>query len=520
MSELKVTVRDKIATAGDQKVVCGNSDYTVCFDLDAEWGSYETKTMRVVYHDHTYTDVVFTGIEAPLPVVVNQSAIRVGLFAGDLHTSSPAYFPCVPSILCGNASESKESQELKDNMNKILAEKVDVPQTASVGDVLTVEEVDANGKPTKWKAATKKQANWEQNDSTAEDYVQGRTHWVEHDVLTEILPETTVTIDIGDDDEASENVGSVEEPWSIGDRAVVKINDVGYDLTVAEDSEGYMCLGNLHFYDDTAADTGEFFQLYVDNGLVFAVNVSGTYTISVSFYRDVYHTINPKYIKDMYGEIQSIVDISKEFPDLSLTFEKSKVTDHGYVFPLALGQTWDIHATGGIEYNRTLEVKQADDGTLYIGNYEKQSGEPFYITSTQIYVMGSWIEQAGIQKVYLSGSSGYTTKTSTLLVPFKYLQTDEFGQYLASMRYSLSNQVYTVNVSSNTSKISVPSEAKLVLVRATSTTMSLKTISIGNGTSTPIWSYKTGKAITDSERPQNVMLLAIISNFVYCLNPI
>lgn len=104
MRELKVTVRDKIATADGQTVVCGNSDYTVHFDLDAEWDAYETKTMRVVNPDRTYTDVVFTGIEAPLPAVVNQSAIRVGLFAGDLHTSTPAYFPCELSILCGTGS--------------------------------------------------------------------------------------------------------------------------------------------------------------------------------------------------------------------------------------------------------------------------------------------------------------------------------------------------------------------------------------------------------------------------------
>lgn len=59
-----------------------------------------------------------------------------------------------------------------------LAKKIDAPQTATVGEVLTVEEVDAEGKPTKWvtapAAAEQKQADWAQNDETAADYVKNR----------------------------------------------------------------------------------------------------------------------------------------------------------------------------------------------------------------------------------------------------------------------------------------------------------------------------------------------------------
>lgn len=59
-----------------------------------------------------------------------------------------------------------------------LTKKIDAPQTAQVGEVLTVEEVDAEGKPIKWKtapaAAEQKQADWAQNDPTAADYVKNR----------------------------------------------------------------------------------------------------------------------------------------------------------------------------------------------------------------------------------------------------------------------------------------------------------------------------------------------------------
>lgn len=60
--------------------------------------------------------------------------------------------------------------------------KIDAPQTAAVGEVLTVEEVGEDGKPKKWKtqtvAAGQKQADWNQNDETAADHVKNRPFYV------------------------------------------------------------------------------------------------------------------------------------------------------------------------------------------------------------------------------------------------------------------------------------------------------------------------------------------------------
>ena len=59
-----------------------------------------------------------------------------------------------------------------------LTKKIDAPQVAQVGEVLTVEAVDTDGKPTKWKtapaAAEQKQADWAQNDPTKPDYILNR----------------------------------------------------------------------------------------------------------------------------------------------------------------------------------------------------------------------------------------------------------------------------------------------------------------------------------------------------------
>lgn len=104
MPDIKVTVRNKIAVGDGTEIVCGNSDYTVIFDLDAEWDSFDSKTMRVRFTDNTYADVIFTGTSCALPIFNNSVGIDIGVYAGNLRTTSPASFDCIKSILCGIGS--------------------------------------------------------------------------------------------------------------------------------------------------------------------------------------------------------------------------------------------------------------------------------------------------------------------------------------------------------------------------------------------------------------------------------
>lgn len=111
--ELLVTIRDKIATYAEMRpYVCGNSDYVIHFDMDAEWAAHETKTARFVKDDGTYHDQVFTGNDCPVPVISNTYGIRVGAFAGDLHTTTPAYIPAKKSILCGSSLPAAPSDDV------------------------------------------------------------------------------------------------------------------------------------------------------------------------------------------------------------------------------------------------------------------------------------------------------------------------------------------------------------------------------------------------------------------------
>ena len=104
MPDIHITVRDRIAQAdGDPEIVCGNSDYTAVFDFDAEWVAYSQKTLRTVWRD-TATgklgrdDVLFDGNSAVLPPVWRTNQVLIGVYAGDIRTTTAARVPCIGCI--------------------------------------------------------------------------------------------------------------------------------------------------------------------------------------------------------------------------------------------------------------------------------------------------------------------------------------------------------------------------------------------------------------------------------------
>lgn len=96
-----VVVRDRIAVNvnPDAKLVCGNPGDDIVIDFDDEWSDYPTKTARFIFNYHP-VDVVFDGNTVKTPMIKNASLVKVGFFAGDLHTTTPAVILANKSILC------------------------------------------------------------------------------------------------------------------------------------------------------------------------------------------------------------------------------------------------------------------------------------------------------------------------------------------------------------------------------------------------------------------------------------
>ncbi len=155
---IKIQVRDKVATnlTPEEVIVCGNSGYAVELSFDDEWSSETAKTARFVYRKggkNYFIDVLFTGNVVEVPMLSNINYVLVGVYAGDLITTTPARISCVKSILCGTPVHEDPPEDVYNQLMELLSIKINCPQTAQVGQTIVVKSVDSNGKPTEWETA-------------------------------------------------------------------------------------------------------------------------------------------------------------------------------------------------------------------------------------------------------------------------------------------------------------------------------------------------------------------------------
>ena len=99
MPDIHVEVRGKKARQTcDTLYVCGNGDYKIILDLDEEWDEYDAKTAVFRYRGKD-EPVVFTGLECPVPKIYDIYSFEFGIYAGDLHVTTPADVFALPGIL-------------------------------------------------------------------------------------------------------------------------------------------------------------------------------------------------------------------------------------------------------------------------------------------------------------------------------------------------------------------------------------------------------------------------------------
>lgn len=133
------------------------------------------------------------------------------------------------------------------------------------------------------------------------------------------------------------------------------------------------------------------------------------------------------YVKNRthYEEVKKINIEEMEFAIDSISMGTEEEI-HGYEIPFELGQIWNIayvvDTSGSVNTDyQNLEVKQAEDGTLYIGDYPNVNDIPFYITPTTIKSNSSWVYMIKPSNFQLIGVSGYYTLNETHPLDEKYL---------------------------------------------------------------------------------------------------
>ena len=99
MPTIKVRVSGKIAEnlTPEVKIVCRNSDYKVEFEFDEPWKTHDLKTALFVYNGAS-VPVPFSGNVCEMPELYNTTLCAIGVFAGDLITTTPAYVDCLKAI--------------------------------------------------------------------------------------------------------------------------------------------------------------------------------------------------------------------------------------------------------------------------------------------------------------------------------------------------------------------------------------------------------------------------------------
>ena len=125
MQVINVVVQNKVAYSPDNvAIVCGNNDYVIQFEFDAEWKPYTIKTARFIYNG-SYADVVFEGNAVQVPVISNCTIVAVGVFAGSLHTTTSCIIPCIKSIVCENGPVADPPMDVYAQIIKMLE---DIPK--------------------------------------------------------------------------------------------------------------------------------------------------------------------------------------------------------------------------------------------------------------------------------------------------------------------------------------------------------------------------------------------------------
>lgn len=123
MPEIKIDITNKVASQiGTAVIVCGNDDYKITFTFDNEWGAYQEKTARFRFINaegkKEYIDVLFSGSTCAVPILSNIDTVSVGVYAGDLQTTTGADIKCQRSILCGQGTKHEAPDP--DVYNRIL----------------------------------------------------------------------------------------------------------------------------------------------------------------------------------------------------------------------------------------------------------------------------------------------------------------------------------------------------------------------------------------------------------------
>lgn len=393
MPEIHIEIRNKIARLKKPTLlVCDNSDYVAVFDFDEEWSLYETKTARFVV-DSEPTDVVFSGDRCAIPPVSDTTLLEIGVFAGDIHTTTPVSVRCLKSITSGIGAPAAPSDDV---YNQIMEKLNDLNE---LSDEELAEAIEAYFGEHPVSVTT---PDWAENDETSPNYVQNRTHW-SAEGGAELVPKQTAEVTLNS--AVYRKMSSLEINESaaapiIGSAAIVSFDGVDYVVTVNPYSTNSLRIGNErlgNYPNNTEQGDGEPFLIELftnDDGVIAAAylmvvyhdSYQETHTVTVRTAETV-HQLSEKYIP---AEILRIRDI----PAWALAVEKPTYTAE------------DVGAAGKVKMYYSITNSTAYTPVAAMAN----DNAPYIVITTAV--------QSSVMSAY---------NTTLLFYPYNYSSGSYYG---------------------------------------------------------------------------------------------
>lgn len=140
--QIPIIVRNKranLVNPNEEPLVCGNNDYQLVFDFDEEWANFPVKTAMFVYGDQS-VPVVFEGNVCNGIAIEKSNECAIGVFAGDIRTTTGVFLGCVLSIRdLGNPPKAPTPDvynQIMDLLQKAIQAHTELPVGGHKGDFL------------------------------------------------------------------------------------------------------------------------------------------------------------------------------------------------------------------------------------------------------------------------------------------------------------------------------------------------------------------------------------------------
>lgn len=305
--------------------------------------------------------------------------------------------------------------------------------------------------------------DWNQNDSSAPDYVKNRTHYTEIST-TPIVSKQDLTF-------------ANRTARFFTDDSTVRYDSSNcpLEVEVVFDEQKYRCVhvGNGRYGNTslagqtTGANNGEPFcvRLRWNTVQCWVADDMQTHSISISKFVENVHKLDVKYLPDGGVGYTEVVEesIAGAVYDIPIDLWSGGTQTHNLHIPLQLGQTWTITLAetflGGTE---TCEVQQADDGTLCL-RYCKSSSTAFLTFTADSVVAATWGDVQYLTGVTLKGVSGTMLNETIHKLDEKYMPDGVSAEAIADAQNKV-NQIIVPAVKSSASTYDVTYEGLTVQI--------------------------------------------------------